>query len=175
MLEEGYAAASSRRVAERAGVNNGLIHYYFGTMDQMFIELFRRAADQGIEPTIDPASSDQPLWDMWEQMRHFSGNALMTEFIALANHRDAIRGEIAEYSERLRTAQVQALTRILQQYGIDEADASPGALAVLMVGLTRFLQMEAAFGITVGHDELVRAVEQRIRAVEGDRRPAGHR
>jgi len=43
MLEEGYAAVTTRRVATRAGVNNGLIHYYFGTMDSMFVDLFRRS------------------------------------------------------------------------------------------------------------------------------------
>ena len=31
MLEEGYAAVTTRRLAQRAGVNNGLVSYYFVT------------------------------------------------------------------------------------------------------------------------------------------------
>ncbi len=74
MLEEGYASVTTRRVAARAEVNNGLISYYFGTMDEMFISLFRRSVGRTAEPTSISAS--QPLWDMWELMRDFSGNAL---------------------------------------------------------------------------------------------------
>ena len=35
MLEEGYAAATSRRVAAKAGVKPALVHYYFPTMDEL--------------------------------------------------------------------------------------------------------------------------------------------
>ena len=44
LLEEGYAAVTSRRVAERAGLKPQLVHYYFRAMDDMFIEVFRRRA-----------------------------------------------------------------------------------------------------------------------------------
>jgi TetR/AcrR family transcriptional regulator len=36
MLEEGYPAASSRRVAEKAGLKHPLVHYYFHGMDELF-------------------------------------------------------------------------------------------------------------------------------------------
>ena len=48
MLEEGYAAVTTRRLAQRAGVNNGLVSYYFGTLDALFIELFRRGAERSL-------------------------------------------------------------------------------------------------------------------------------
>ena len=47
MLEDGYAAVTSRRVAERAGLKPQLVHYYFRTMDELFIEVFRRRAEAG--------------------------------------------------------------------------------------------------------------------------------
>jgi TetR/AcrR family transcriptional regulator len=37
MLEEGYAAVSSRRIAAEVGVTAALIHYYFRTLDDLFI------------------------------------------------------------------------------------------------------------------------------------------
>ena len=40
MLEEGYAAVSSRRVGAKAGMNPAMVHYYFGTMDGLFIDCF---------------------------------------------------------------------------------------------------------------------------------------
>ena len=38
-----------------------------------------------------------------------------------------------------------------------------------MMGTARFLQMEAAFGLTVGHDDLIQVIERRIAMLEGDR------
>ena len=37
MLQDGYAAVSSRRVAKDAGVAPALVHYYFGTLDDLFV------------------------------------------------------------------------------------------------------------------------------------------
>jgi AcrR family transcriptional regulator len=44
MLEEGYAAVTSRRVAEKAALKPQLVHYYFRTMDDLFLAAFRRRA-----------------------------------------------------------------------------------------------------------------------------------
>ena len=46
LLEEGYAAVTSRRVAAKAGLKPQLVHYYFRTMDDLFVEVFRRRADE---------------------------------------------------------------------------------------------------------------------------------
>ena len=46
MLDSGYAAVSSRRVAAVAGVRPALVHYYFRTMDDLFLAAFQRRAEQ---------------------------------------------------------------------------------------------------------------------------------
>src|SRR5580693_6739527 len=43
MTEEGYAAVTSRRVAEKAGLKSQLVHYYFGTMDELFVAVYERS------------------------------------------------------------------------------------------------------------------------------------
>src|SRR6478672_1134389 len=65
MREEGYAAVTSRRVAEKAGLKPQLVHYYFRTMDELFLELFRRRADEGLEAQAQVLQSRQPLWALW--------------------------------------------------------------------------------------------------------------
>lgn len=47
MIEEGYVAVTSRRVAERAGLKPQLVHYYFRTMDDLFLAVFVRRAEEG--------------------------------------------------------------------------------------------------------------------------------
>ena len=49
MIEEGYAAVTSRRLASKAGLKPQLVHYYFRTMEELFLEVFRRRAEEGLE------------------------------------------------------------------------------------------------------------------------------
>ena len=65
MLEEGYPAASSRRVAEKAGLKHQLVHYYFHGMDELFTASFRRSAERGLRVQAEALKSPQPLWALW--------------------------------------------------------------------------------------------------------------
>jgi AcrR family transcriptional regulator len=172
MLEEGYAAVTTRRLATRAGVNNGLVYYYFGTMDGLFIELFRRGAERSLVRLRTALQSPQPLWALWDLVQDSSNNARTMEFTALANHRKAIRAEIASYSRTFRALQLDALSGVLKGYGVD-LDRWPAASLILaMAAISRFLHIEDAFEIHQGHRELVAVVEREIRSLEGERRPA---
>src|SRR6516225_639477 len=102
MLESGYAAVSSRRVAARAGLKPQLVHYYFRTMDDLFLALFRSRTDGGLERHAEALASDRPLRALWEVSRDPEGTALIMEFSALANHRKVIAAEIQRYGDRLR-------------------------------------------------------------------------
>ena len=66
LIEEGYAAVTSRRVADRAGLKPQLVHYYFRTMDELFLELFRRRAELMQHYQVRALESEQPLWALWE-------------------------------------------------------------------------------------------------------------
>ena len=87
MLTEGYAGATTRRVASEAGVNSALVSYYFGSLDGMFIALFRRGAERSFERLGQVLGSPQPLWGFWDLIHDRSNSSSTMEFIALANHR----------------------------------------------------------------------------------------
>jgi AcrR family transcriptional regulator len=169
MLNEGYAAVSSRRVAKAVGVNAALVYYYFGTMDDLFIALFRRGAERSLERQAEALASDQPLWALWELTHNLSNTALTMEFIALANHRKAIRAEIADYSRRFRTMQLDSISILLEGYGVDPEGYPPVTVMLLMSSISRFLLMEQAFDITTGHAETTALVERCLRGLEGER------
>ena len=170
MVEEGYAAVTTRRVAARAGVNNGLVYYYFGTMDELFIELVRRGGEHNLARLNEVLDSDQPLWGLWDLLLDYSGNAMTTELLALANHRKAIRAEFAAYSTRFRTLQAEKLAAALDRYGVDPERWPPATVVFLLASVSRSLLTEQAFGVAVGHESIVALVEDQIRALEGDRR-----
>ncbi len=168
MLEEGYAAVSSRRIASRAGVPNA-IHYYFETMDDLFIELLRRGAQRSLAHQEEVLASAQPLWGFWDLLRDRSNGALNAEFVALANHRKAIRSELAESSRTFRRMQLAALAGVIEGSDAAAGPRSPEAIVFILGAISRFLLTEDAFGLDIGHAEAIELVERCIREIEGER------
>ncbi len=170
MLDEGYAAVTSRKVAAGAGLKPQLVHYYFRTMDDLFLALFRRGAERNLERYRRVVESDQPLWAMWAFSNEPAGTALMVEFNALANHRKEIRAEIAAFGERFREQVATALARILDGYGVSTQDRPPVALAFLLTAISVVATMEDGLGVQSGHAEIRALVERELTELEGPRR-----
>jgi AcrR family transcriptional regulator len=171
MLEEGYAAVTSRRLASRAGLKPQLVHYYFRTMDELFLEVFRRRAEEGLRVQAQALHSAQPLWALWRFGTDPGFTRISMEFMALANHRKEMRAEIAYYAERFREEQRQAVTAALQRYGADNNDVPPVVWTVLMTSLSRMLVLEQAIGMSGGHVETMELVESHLRRLEGEPQP----
>ena len=169
MLEGGYAAVTTRRIAAKAGVNSALVYYYFDTMDGLFIALFRRGSERSLERMEAALASPKPLWGLWDVLNDQPNSALTMEFIALANHRKAIRAEIAASGRRFRKLQLKMLSSVLEDYGVDPASWPPASVILLLSGISRFLLIEKAFDVEIGHADTVALVERHIRALEGER------
>jgi AcrR family transcriptional regulator len=170
MLESGYAAVSSRRVAALAGVRPALVHYYFRTMDDLFLAAFQRRADHGLEQQQRALESTQPLWALWEMSRDPRGTSLTMEFAALANHRPAVKAEITAAAERSRAQQVDALTRVLADHGVTADECPPMVAAVLMASVSVLLAIEqGSLGMATGHAETIAYVERFLCELEGER------
>ncbi|MGW0949027.1 TetR/AcrR family transcriptional regulator [Streptomyces sp. NPDC002623] len=172
MLEEGYAAVGVRRVAREAGVAPALVLYYFRTLDDLFLAALRRRADHELERQIRLLAGPQPLRALWRLTSH-PGNALTTEFTALANHRKAIRAELAARAENYREAQIEALTRGLAKSGVKlPPGMSPAVLQVLANALGRIIMIENTMGMTTGHTEALAFVERFLQHYDGTSEPA---
>jgi AcrR family transcriptional regulator len=159
MLEEGYSAVTSRRVAAKAGLKPQLVHYYFRSMDDLLLAVFRVGAERNLERQARALASPTPLRSLWEFSNDPAGTAVMMEFMALANHRPAIRAEIASYAEQFRRLQADTLTEVLGRYG-SSPEVPPLALLVLATALSRVLVLEGSLGATTGHAEAVAMVER---------------
>lgn len=167
MVNEGYAAVSTRRVAAEAGLKPPLIHYYFPTTDDLFLAVYRRVADQVFERLEEALSCRRPLRALWNFICEPSRTSLTLELMALANHRAVVREELIRYTERTRHRQVEAIETLLREKGIDELAAIPPiVLSLLMVGLARALVMEGGVGISLGHDQAHSWVEHWLEQVE---------
>jgi AcrR family transcriptional regulator len=173
MLEEGYAAVTSRRVAAAAGLKPQLVHYYFRTMDDLFLALYRSRAELGLERHAQAAASDQPLWAYWDLSQDARGTRLTMEFIALANHRKEILAEITASAERFRADELKGIEAALNRYDVDERQYPPLVCTVLMTAISQFLVIEhEILGMSTGHAATVAFVEELLTSLEGPRAPA---
>ncbi|MCX4097963.1 TetR/AcrR family transcriptional regulator [Nocardia sp. alder85J] len=173
MLEEGYAAVGIRRVAREAGVTPPLVHYYFQTLDDLFIAALERRAEQLLTRQAQILeSTEHPLQVMWELAGQPAGITLTNEFAALSAHRKNIRSHLAEYARRYRALQVTVLTRYLERTGRSMDGISPEAAIFLMTAICQVRIREESMGMTIGHAEALLLVDEFIRRLQGEVPPA---
>ena len=158
--DEGYAAASTRRVAIHAGLKPSLVHYYFPTTDDLLLAVFRRGAEQSDAMIEQALASDDPVRALWRFFADTSRTALALEFMALANHRKAIRAEIARHSEAMRARQSELFEQVLGERLAGTDGCAPAGLSLLLAGIGRALVMEGGLGVDSGHVEAREFVER---------------
>jgi AcrR family transcriptional regulator len=168
MLEEGYAAATSRRVAERVGVQRAVVYYYFPTMDDLYLAVLRRGAQHSIDVQRTALTSGEPLHALWDMTVDPNGSRLTMELMALGNHRPAIRAELAASAERFREAQVTALTYMLRDRAGAEGAIPPEVVSVLIASVGRLIAIEAGLGITTGHEKTLQLVAEYLDRFESE-------
>jgi AcrR family transcriptional regulator len=161
MIEQGYAAVTYRSVAARAEVTPGLVQYYFPVLDDLFIALLRADTDRIIDRLTRATRDGRPLRAVWHYASNKTGTTLMLEFMALANHRKSIGPVMGEGGERVRQAQLAAITVAGKRY-----DIPPAALAFLMTAVPRMIDLEEAFGTTTGHQETIALIQRYLDEVE---------
>ena len=152
MREEGYAAVTARKIADKAGLKFQLVHYYFRTMDQLFLALLERMANAFLVQFAGALASEKPLRALWEISSNADGAAMTTEFLALANHRKEVGAEIVRVNRRMRSMQSEVFKQVLLRAGYDMEKYPPEALALILESIARGLAMESALGITRSHE-----------------------
>ncbi len=165
MLEEGYAAATSRRVAARAGVKPALVHYYFPSMDDLFLAVLREGAEANLSRQREAADADEPLHALW-RLNSTHGARLFMEFMALANHRKDIRSEIAAYAERFGGVEESVVAAAMKAHGADVEAFPPVVMSMIVTSLARIVLLERGLGITRGHAEAEAFIERYLNRFE---------
>lgn len=168
MLEEGYASVTYRALATKAGVTPSLVQYYFPSLDDIFVAAIRRYSQRNLDylnKVLEKRAQD-PLRALWEYSWDESTGAMMTEFMALGNHRKSIRTEIAAVTESVRKLQLDALVAKFGEDARPWGDLSLPALQLLISSLPKFLNLEKGVGVETAHAELTEAFERYLDTVE---------
>jgi AcrR family transcriptional regulator len=173
ILEEGYAAVSSRSVAARAGIQAPLLHYYFPTIDELFVAVLRRRSEPNVERMKAAMGSPEPFKAWWELASDPRGTALLLEFVAAANHRPALKAEVGEAAYQVRRMQMQTLEAILPEYGLDPQDFPPAFIAAAMQGIAFAIVADEAAGFDTAHGEARAGMDRLVGLLEKRRTKRG--
>jgi AcrR family transcriptional regulator len=166
LLEEGYAELTSRRIADRIGIKQRLVYYYFHTMDDIAVEAFRRLSKRELERLELALQAELPLHEVWDVCIHTTDARLISEFMALANRSEGVRREVIHFIERSRALQVEALSRAVREKQGGVAGLPPVAITLLATSVALALTREAQLGISMGHRELERVIADALSALE---------
>ncbi len=144
VARRGTAGSTFERVAREAGVSRGLLHYYFGTKEQLLVEAVRRDCAlrmERLEAQLADAKSAEDFIDLaaehLQQTLHEDPDfvTLLFELFTLSQRNKDIA---AEYAALMRSTREQVATMLAaaQQAGVLRLHASPEAAADILFALT---------------------------------------
>lgn len=168
MREQGYAAVTTRRLGEHAGVTPPLVHYYFASMDDLFVSLYRQHAEDGLKRVREALDTVDVMQALWILNSDPIDAVLHVEFMALGNHRKAVREEMAKHGEQFRKLQLKALQAYLKTNGI-QTQLDPQLIIVLMASTGLLLALESEVGMNFGHAKTRKFIADLIGSVTDNR------
>jgi AcrR family transcriptional regulator len=143
VAQRGTAGSTFDHVAREAGVSRGLLHYYFGTKEQLLIEAVRRDCELRMEllerQLADARTAEDFIALMAQNLQETVREdpdfvTLMFELFTLARRNEEIAVEYAELMRRTRT-QVADMLAHAQREGIVRLHAEPDAVAEILFAL----------------------------------------
>jgi AcrR family transcriptional regulator len=161
--EGGYPSVTARNLADKINLKRQIVHYYFQSMDDLFIAVIRRGADR-VRPRLEAAlTSEEPLRTLWEINSDPAQATLTLELSALASRRPAVRAEVKRFAEEFRDLQSRILVQHLKERGISP-DLQPIVATVLLTSLSQVLTLESTIDIDLGHAQTREFVDDCLRA-----------
>jgi len=164
--EEGAHAISARRVAARADLKPQLVHYYFRTMEDLLVAVFRYATEEYMKLHDAALASAQPLRALWELNSNMPNVRRNMAFVALGAIHENLRIEMKASGENFRALQERQIAKVLADVGIDPDAFPPASIAMTMSAIARTLAMEGPIGIDAGHKELRAVIERFLDRLE---------
>ena len=139
----GAAGSTFDVVAREAGVSRGLLHYYFGSKEQLLVEVVRhdcevRIAGMG-ERIVQATTADEIIAALVLGLEEFiegepGSPAVIYELLSASRHSEDIRAELAELYRRWR-ADLADLLRTKEREGVVRLDADPDSVASMLFAL----------------------------------------
>jgi AcrR family transcriptional regulator len=143
VARRGTVGSTFDHVSREAGVSRGLLHYYFGTKEQLLVEAVRRDCElrmEMLERQLSRAQTADDFIDLMAQNLQETVRedpdfvTLVFELFTLSRRNSDIAVEYAELMRRTRE-QVAGMLAAAQREGILRLHAEPEAVAEILFSL----------------------------------------
>jgi TetR/AcrR family transcriptional regulator len=158
LVEAGHAGITTRRLAEEAGVNHGLVHYYFGSNENLLVRTLERFTERLIDRQRALYAADEPFVDKWRTaMRYLVSEDVAYEKIwlelqALAWNDPDLQARLARVNAEWRAVLTEAFEVPHREL---EIELPLGALVSLVMTFNAGMIVERLGGVETGHRELL--------------------
>jgi AcrR family transcriptional regulator len=146
LLTDGYAALSTRRVAEIAGVPLSQIHYHFGSKRQLILAVLDAENERLLDRQREMFDAAEPLWVRWDRACDFLDADLESGYVRILQEMIAAGWSDTEVAGTVRGmvggwyALLADVAQREQERGLDLGPFTPDEVAALMA--TPFLGAE---------------------------------
>src|ERR1700721_231388 len=110
LVKEGATGISTRQLAREAGQNHGLVHYYFGSVDELLLQTLERFTARILERQRAMYETDEPFIEKWRTAMAFIDEDLASgypkiwaELQALAWNKPELRERVQGVADSWRT------------------------------------------------------------------------
>jgi TetR/AcrR family transcriptional regulator len=173
LIEVGHGGVSTRRLAEEAGANQGLVHYYFGSMDELFVQVLERFTERLVARQREMYAAEAPFIEKWRTAWSFQEEDLSAgyskiwmELQALSWSHPDLRPRVARVNAEWRGVLREAFRRAAEEYGLEEKEFPVDALVALTMTFGQGYAIERLEGIEEGHRELLAWIERWLETLE---------
>jgi AcrR family transcriptional regulator len=165
LVEVGHAGITTRRLAEEAGVNHGLVHYYFASNENLLVRALERFTEGMVDRQRSLYATDLPFVEKWRTaMRYLLSEdvryqKIWLELSALSWNNEDLRERLARVNAEWRGVLTEAFEAPHRELGIS---MPLEALVSLVITFNIGIIVERLGGIETGHRELLDWIDQWI-------------
>ena len=173
LVREGAAGISTRQLAREAGQNHGLVHYYFGSVDELLLQTLERFTARILERQRAMYETDEPFIEKWRTAMAFIDEDLASgypkiwaELQALAWNKPELRERVQGVADSWRTVLRDALAEAIEEYDLEDSPFSAESWAALVAQFNQGLLFERLLGFDRGHEALLTAIDAWLSSLE---------
>ena len=162
LVEVGHAGITTRRLAEQAGVNHGLVHYYFGSNESLLVRALERFTERLIARQRELYAADMPFAEKWRTaMRYLVAEdktyeKVWLELQALAWNDPELQTRLARVNGEWRAVLTEAFEEPHRELGIS---MPLDALVSLVMTFNLGIMVERLGGVDDGHGALLEWID----------------
>jgi AcrR family transcriptional regulator len=174
LIREGAAGISTRQLARESGQNHGLVHYYFGSVDELLLQTLERFTARILERQRAMYETERPFIEKWRTAMAYIEEDLASgypkvwgELQAMAWNRPELRARMRDMYDSWRLLLRDALATAIEEYGLDQSRFSADAWTALVLQFNEGMLFERLLGFDHGHTELLAAIDGWLSSLKG--------